>query len=233
MPQRSPAALWYGLLYRLERLRRRERTNRYWRDVQAEFDQAAFIERFRPYWNPFRTVESNKFLNLEVWLAEAVERAFHFGLDRPPAGRRVLDIGSGAGYFLHVCRRLGHDVIGMDLDTDSLYNEMFDFLKLPRITHRIVAGRPLPDIGAPLDLATAFMTCFNRRDDGSAWTGDDWRCFLADLRTHMNPGGVVIVRFNLHPDTGLPYPAELPRAVNSLSGFKAHFPPKHMLLNVC
>jgi SAM-dependent methyltransferase len=49
--------------------------------------------------------------------AEAVHRALEAGSFRHlpiPAGKRVLDVGCGAGWFLRICRQLGAEVFGIE-----------------------------------------------------------------------------------------------------------------------
>jgi SAM-dependent methyltransferase len=106
-----------------------------------------------------------------------------------PPRLRILDIGSGAGYFLHVVRCLGHEPLGLDIDEQPIFRETFAALDLPRVIHRIEAYQPLPDLGAPFDLVTGHLTCFNRRADGSHWGREEWDFFLGDLESRMNPGG--------------------------------------------
>ena len=47
---------------------------------------------------------------------------------RFPDKGRLLDIGCGCGYFLAICRARWHEVLGLDLDDEPLYNDMVDFL---------------------------------------------------------------------------------------------------------
>ena len=50
-------------------------------------------------------------------------------------GRRrdILDIGSGAGYFLYLCQWLGHRPLGLDVDDVPLYPEMTQMLGVKRM----------------------------------------------------------------------------------------------------
>src|SRR4030095_14913690 len=56
-----------------------------------------------------------KYLELEKWMQINLRRVQDLGLDYG-LRKRILDIGSGTGYFLHICRFLGHDVVGLDID---------------------------------------------------------------------------------------------------------------------
>ena len=49
--------------------------------------------------------------------------------------------------------------------------------------------QPLPDLGAPFDLITAHMTCFNRRADGSHWGVAEWEYFVKDAESRLTPTG--------------------------------------------
>jgi hypothetical protein len=49
-----------------------------------------------------------KYFDNRRWLKLNIRRAQDIGLDRALRPLRVLDLGSGAGYFLFVCRELGH-----------------------------------------------------------------------------------------------------------------------------
>lgn len=210
-------------IYRLRRRRIAGRVDRLYQEIVAGLDHAAFAERFRRFWNPFPDVGPAKFLDLNVWFREAIYRYFLTGVPEHGRNLRVLDLGSGTGYFSVVCRHQGHEALGLDLDHEPLYNECFDFFALPRIVHRIEPGRPLPELPGRFDVVTAFMTCFNWYDDGRAWGGEEWTYFLGDLRGRLADGGRVIVRFNVHPPTGEFYSADVRRAIVACRGYRAKF----------
>jgi 2-polyprenyl-3-methyl-5-hydroxy-6-metoxy-1,4-benzoquinol methylase len=150
-----------------------------------------------------------KYLEMEKWFTTNIRRVLNLGLDfKPPA--RLLDIGSGAGYFLHVCKRLGHDVLGLDMHDPGAawYLEMLQLLGVSRVTWRIDPFVPLPDLGAPFDFVSAFMVCFNRHIYPDIWQIEQWRFFLDDLQTRLKPNA--IVWFELNPGLdGTHYTPEL------------------------
>ena len=57
-----------------------------------------------------------KYLNLPLWMTKNLRRVRELRLDWG-ARQRILDLGCGAGYFLYICQWLGHDVLGLDIDT--------------------------------------------------------------------------------------------------------------------
>jgi SAM-dependent methyltransferase len=166
---------------------------------------------------PGELVNPKKYLNLEDWMRTNVKRIRDHRIKKAPPRLRILDIGSGSGYFLHIARCLGHDVQGMDVDTEPVFRETFALLKLPRLIHRIEPYQPLPDLGEPFDLITGHMTCFNRRADRSHWGEEEWDYFLHDLLKHLKPGGKIQFDLNALRD-GRHMEPELKKYFISLGG---------------
>ena len=150
-----------------------------------------------------------KYLELERWIRINLWRVQELDLDW---GRRqsILDLGSGAGYFLYICQWLGHRTLGLDLDDVPMFGEMFRALRLRRVVWRVEAFQPLPDLGRKFDLITAFMICFNGHKSAALWGPKEWSFFLDDLETRLNPGGRIRLGFNREND-GSFYTEELRR----------------------
>jgi hypothetical protein len=153
----------------------------------AAVDREKFDVLRERYYRPGFTTNPSKYLDLDDWMRRNVTRVRNQDIRPAPPRLRILDIGSGAGYFLHVVRCLGHEPLGLDIDEQPIFRETFAALDLPRVIHRIEAYQPLPDLGAPFDLVTGHLTCFNRRADGSHWGREEWDFFLGDLESRMNP----------------------------------------------
>jgi len=187
----------------------------------ASLDEPTFTNAFSQYWTPFPTTGPAKYLDLNVWLRQAAFRYLLTGLDAMPAGRRLLDLGAGAGYFPLVCRHEGHRPLTLDVDDEPLYRDLSRFFDLPRVVHRIEPMSPLPDLGAPFDVITAFRTCFNVSLDGSPWEVDAWRFLLEDLRTRLVDRGRIVLCFNLNPKTGEFYPPGVARLLRRPPGFRS------------
>jgi SAM-dependent methyltransferase len=140
-----------------------------------------------------------KYTNVDPWIENAVLHVRSLRLDRGPK-LSILDIGSGAGYFLFVLKHLGHEVFGLDLDEPQFYGEMFGLLGLERVIWRIEAFQPLPSIARKFDLITAFAICFNGHGSDKVWGPKEWEFFLNDLNNrYLNPRGRVVLALNPEP----------------------------------
>ena len=191
--------------------------------VIRTLDQAAFDSIYRKYATYFTQTPYTKYLNARYWLLDAAHRFYRYGLHHLPPGRRFLDIGSGAGYFLAVCRQSGHQVLGLDTSAWPIFNDMIAYFGIDRLEHRIEPGRPLPSFGHRFDVVTAFMTGFNKRADGMPWDEHEWVPFLSDLRQHVTDGGTVAIKFNLNKRTGAYYPKSVRSAIQAMPRFEARF----------
>ncbi len=134
-------------------------------------------------------VEAERFLKLNIRRAQDLE------LDRMPA-QRILDLGSGAGYFLFVTQVLGHSGLGIDLDNYPLFREMFELFGLRRIIHRIEKFRPLPETGGRYNWITAFSIGFSGPLQPIPWGIAEWDYFLQDAKQHLAPGGRIYLDLN-------------------------------------
>lgn len=191
--------------------------------VIDEMDKDAFDEIFRKHSSYFRRAPYSKYLDARHWLIESASRYFRFGFHKLPAGQRVLDIGSGGGYFLAVCRHMGHEVCGLDTRDWPLFDDLIAYFEIPRTVHRIEPGIPLPKFERKFDLVTAFMTGFNKRADGLPWDEHEWVPFLLDLRQYIEDGGQLVIKFNANKKTGSFYPSSARLAIEGIREYEASF----------
>jgi SAM-dependent methyltransferase len=118
-----------------------------------------------------------KYLDWRVWLDANLQRIRNLELDLGPP-RRVLDIGSGSGYFLYICKLLGHDALGLDVPDVPMFTEMIRMLGVERVNWRISPYIPLPDLGRKFDVVTAHMICFNNHKHSNLCGVEEWYLFL-------------------------------------------------------
>ena len=209
---RHPAETLRRVRFRVSCLRQGRRADELTSNLLAQWDHDAFIARFRPYWDPFPTKRPAKYLNLDLAVRESALRYVALGLFDGAERKRVLDIGCGAGYFLSLCRSQGHEVLGIDLDDEPLYNEMVDFTGLPRVIHRVSVDAPLPELDDEYDVISAFEVVFSfgRPPDVAPWNAHQWMQLLEAWGRALTPTGTIVVAFNRDPQTNWRYPPDLP-----------------------
>lgn len=159
-------------------------------------DRAKLNQICEKYHVPGEVKAWPKYTNYEHWLGRAVDHVRELRLDRDPK-LSILDIGSGAGYFVFVLKQLGHQVFGLDLPDPEFYGELFGLLGLERVVWRIEAFELLPEVSRRFDLVTAFAICFNGHGSGKVWDRKEWEFFLNDLQSrYLNPGGRIFLALN-------------------------------------
>src|SRR5207248_9889466 len=190
---------------KLAKLARRETYRRGWRRAQrsvfrlplgpvlAGLDQNRLAEIQKRY-------AGEKYADVDQWLRVNRERVQDLKLHRSPP-QRVLDLGCGGGFFLFILKRLGHSVLGLDIDQAPLFAELLDVFDVQRVVWRIKAFEPLPDLGQKFDWITAFSINFNLHYPAERlWGAAEWDFFLHDLQCHLAPAGKMF--FGLNPTFG-------------------------------
>ncbi len=176
--------------------------------VIKTIDPQRFEEIRRKYVDPSAPPDAPpKYLDLREWMRINVQRVRELELDYAPPSS-VLDIGCGAGYFLYICKTLGHEVLGLDMDSFPMFRELTKLLEVPRVITRIDAFRPLPKVDRRFDVITAHLICFNAHKSEKLWGPAEWDFFLDDLASHLTPGGRVWLELNREYD-GSYYSPEL------------------------
>ena len=186
---------WASSVDRFYRWRRPLNIKKLLRDI----DQRKLDILCQKYRVPSEVKAWPKYTNVDPWIENAVLHVRSLRLDRGPK-LGILDIGSGAGYFLFVLKHLGHEVFGLDLDEPQFYGEMFELLGLERVIWRIEAFQSLPSIARKFDLVTAFAVCFNGHGSDKVWGPKEWGFFLDDLdNRYLNPSGRIVLGLNPEP----------------------------------
>jgi SAM-dependent methyltransferase len=191
--------------------------------------QSKGFERIRSkYANPDDKKGWPKYVDAGHRLELAIQQARSVQLDRRKP-LRILDIGSGAGYFLFVCKHLGHKVMGLDLDWPPMYAEMFEMMEMPRCVSRIEPFQLLPDLGNRFDFLTGFAVCFNSHGSDHVWGAKEWGFFLDDLQNNvLSESGEIY--FELNPEPWGYYTPELSEFFRQrgaqVAGKKVSFKPK-------
>jgi len=145
--------------------------------------------------------DATKFLDLDQWLNVNVRRAMILGLHRL-AGLQVVDLGCGAGLFACVCRALGHTAVGVDIPESELqspereiYGGLCEALGVRVIRQSIRPFEPLLLAGS-VDLITSYMVRFNKLEKGRDWGRGEWKYFVDDMLSHLQPSGRLVLKLN-------------------------------------
>lgn len=147
-----------------------------------------------------------KYLDVDSWALESMRRVYQLKLNTAPP-TRILDLGTGAGYFPFICRYYGHSAEALDVPDNEMYNKIIAALGIKRYEQYIRTGEPLK-VDGRYDLITAFMICFNNHKSPDLWHVNEWSSFVEYLRkNHLNENGKLFFSFNseteyehMHPE---------------------------------
>jgi SAM-dependent methyltransferase len=190
---------------KLAKLTRRETYQRGWRRAQrsvfrlpfgpvlAGIDQDRLAEIQKRY-------AGSKYADVDQWLRVNRERVQDLKLHRCPP-QHVLDLGCGGGFFLFILKRLGHSVLGLDIDESPLFKELLEVFDVPRTAFRIQPFESLPNLHQQFDWITAFSIGFDRyRATDSRWGPSEWDFLLRDLQLQLAPRGKIYLALNPLPN---------------------------------
>lgn len=139
---------------------------------------------------------------LEIAIVKALVAGLHHG-----PRRRILDLGCGGGYFVAVCRHLGHACDAtevppsrLSLDTADAYAAVRAALRIGATIDLAIAANTPIDVAAlapaSYDLITAHKVCFNGHMRPAVWSISEWRFFVTDICRFLAPGGRLVIELN-------------------------------------
>lgn len=135
-----------------------------------------------------------------------MSREAHFlGLIGGPAGRKILDLGTGFGYFPLVCKSLGLEVDAIDKDEKPIYEFARGKLMIDVLTWTIRYDAPVPSSAQRYDLISAIAPVFYLYSDdgssfGSPWSDEKWEVFFKKISQALTSGGRLYIGDNRIPD---------------------------------
>jgi hypothetical protein len=141
-------------------------------------------------------ISHQKFLNINYWLFENMRRFYKLGLQKKKKELRILDLGTGPGYFPFICTFYGYEVESLDKPDNEMYNDMIKELGIKRYEENICSYKDI-NIEKKHDLITAFMICFNNHRLSNLWHISEWEYFLNSLfKNNLNTGGEICLLLN-------------------------------------
>lgn len=161
------------------------------------------------YFNAAPAPGYSKYLDVDAHITLNLWRAYILGLQESEP-KKILDIGTGCGYFPYICRFYGHDINTIDISGEPIFNEVTEILKVERFIFEVKEYRSIPDFSTKFDLITAFMIYFNNHKNDNLWGPEEWRFFLEDLtKNHMTPNAEAYFILNAEPKNNKWYTDEL------------------------
>jgi len=137
------------------------------------------------------STKAGKYFDLVSHLARAVVEADLLGVINSKSRLRVLDLGTGCGYFPYVCRYLGHEIETLDKQ-EGKYGYARNQLGVPVCLWQMTPDNPLPEFDKQFDLITAFQPVFFMHQSakfGRLWTPDLWKKFFSGIREALSHRG--------------------------------------------
>jgi len=168
------------------------------RRIAGRIDPAAIAELDRRFGKADPAPGYSKYLDVPYWIHAKLRRVHALGLNGPPR-RRILDLGTGTGYFPYLAKLYGNDAVGLDMAGNDFYDAMLALLGVERHAWTITPYTKLPELGR-FDLVTAFQICFDQMQDAGAWGVPEWDFFRRDVADHLlAPGGRMVLELNVPP----------------------------------
>lgn len=166
--------------------------------MEQDYDVFAYAELQKRYINREQLPQA-KFFALSYYLPKKLRYLITLNWKCSPP-MRVLDLGAGPGHVHLLGRYMGHEVVGIDLPGQEVFEAMRAFWRAPCVEHRIQAYKPLPQLGR-FDFVTGFCAQFDRYGDAGLWEVPEWEWFIDHvMHEHLNPGG----RLYIHLTSGRP-----------------------------
>jgi hypothetical protein len=168
--------------------------------IFASINKKKFGKIYEKYKDASPAQGYSKYLDLHKWLEINLVRYYQVGLQKGKP-LKILDIGTGCGYFPYICQFYGHKVKALDMPVVDMYNDMINLLHIDRKEYTINAYEKLPELDGKYDIVTAFSICFNGHNTENLWSVNEWEYFLNNLAiNHMAEAGKVYLSFNAEAD---------------------------------
>jgi SAM-dependent methyltransferase len=142
-----------------------------------------------------------KYVDWEKCLHDAFSTAARLRLHRGPS-LRILDIGSGPGYFAWVCSHYGHRVTGLDFP-GPYFGRFRALLNVECVEKPVRKWVTLPVDETGFDWITAIDTQFHRDEfvygEGKKkfdWREAEWAFFIDDCLARLREDGKLYFKLN-------------------------------------
>ena len=168
--------------------------NTFLAEEQVNFD--VFLKIYKKYSKKKEMSGFMKYFDLPSNLARAFFYARVLNLHKQ-MNKKILDLGTGVGYFPFAVNFLGHNCVALDKKENKVYLSLRNLLNVNTINETI---RPLKFIKIKgdfkFDLITSFQILYDF-DKEKMWNEKSWRFFIGMLRKNfLNPDGQIFLQMN-------------------------------------
>jgi hypothetical protein len=147
--------LWFRHVYRLLKLNRFTYASA-WKRSTSFLDLPDFRELVKARENESVTLKYGKYLEPNKWIRRTFRNLLFLGLHQSPP-KKILDLGSGTGYFLKMASSFGHNVFGLDRPQVELYDKTCAIFEIPRFFGWIERNKKIKEISeSNFDMITRY-----------------------------------------------------------------------------
>jgi len=126
-------------------------------------------------------------------IIQKLRAAHHLGLHHDGPRKKILDIGTGAGWWPFICGLYGHNCVGTDFANRPEYDAGYQLLGISVPEHMVYAMQPVNFPGT-YDIITSFRAFFPQRPQ--SWSKEEWKFFFADIQQYLNSDGFLFLGTN-------------------------------------
>jgi hypothetical protein len=165
-----------------------------WTNVQVA--AGPICERYtreRPEWvttdSPLKYVDPARALESTFAKSALLAQEIEWG----PAPCEMFEIGPGAGYLLYLLRECyGWEIYGCDVPDRPLYRDALAALNVDTVSDWTVKpGESIVPMVGPYDLIIGTQVSWLNNHDAETFAA-----FVADCRSHLTPGGALVLFLN-------------------------------------
>lgn len=138
---------------------------------------------------------SNRYFNPEVvqkYIQEKLSVAHYLRLHET-SNKKLIDIGTGAGWFPYICNLYGHTCIGTDLLGRPEYDPIYDFLNVDIREELVYAQKPF-GLKDKVNYIVSLRSFFPNRP--TVWEIEDWKYFFNDIKKNIKDDGGIYLGCN-------------------------------------
>ena len=138
--------------------------------------------------------QTNRYFNgpIEKWIREKLAVVYWLGLHQC-SEKRVIDLGTGAGWFVYICKKFGHESYGTDILNRPEYEAGYRFLNI-NIIGKLSYPMEKICLEEQFDYITTMRSFIGQRP--RSWTKDEWKFFFEDMQNYLKENGALYISCN-------------------------------------